>query len=79
MDDYIDPQNATHVRITSGHDGLEVDGADDQGGFTEEVWTHCGMNTDNPRPITDETADVCARDFASHVIGKPDLPIRRTA
>lgn len=36
---YIDANEATHIRIFYGYEGYEIDAANDQG-CTENVWTH---------------------------------------
>lgn len=74
-EEYID--NPTHIRIFfsgwgNGLGGYCIDGADDEGGYTEATWDCDGSST---VPLSLERAEELAPEFAE-IHGWGDLPIR---
>ena len=76
MNDYIDPSEATHVRIGLDSHGWMIDAADDTGNYTEEIWT-CDWVNDEPVFYTLERARERASAFAKEM-GLSHLPVRET-
>ena len=74
MNDYIDPSEATHVRIGLDIHGWGVDAADDNGNYTEGHWT-CDWVGGEPVPYTFERAKEVAPAFAAE-FGLQHLPVR---
>ena len=66
-EDYIDPSLATHIRVFYGFEGYEIDAADDDGNYIENVWTHY-----EDEILTLKTAMQVAPLFCDE-INRPDL------
>ncbi len=66
-DDYIQNSEATHIRVFDEGFSYAIDAADDQGGYTESVWTHF-----DDKPLDRSTAKMSAPHFAMY-IGRSDL------
>ena len=73
-DDYIDPSEATHVRVAIDSHGWMIDAANDGGGYTEDHWT-CDWVADEPVCYTRERAMAMAPVFAEH-LGLGHLPVK---
>lgn len=70
MNQNIEPENATHIRIFNEGDEWFIDAADDLGNYTSNCWTHYLEDL-----LTRELANKVAHEFAEE-IGCPDLPVR---
>jgi hypothetical protein len=66
----IEPENATHIRIFNEGDEWFIDAADDLGNYTSNCWTHYLEDL-----LTRELANKIAHEFAKE-IGCPNLPVR---
>lgn len=74
MKDYIDPSEATHVRVAIDNHGWMIDAANDGGSYTEDHWT-CDWVDDEPVCYSRERAVEMAPEFARHH-GIGHLPIK---
>lgn len=89
MSDYIDPADATHIRVFRAADEeWNIDAADDDGGYTEVCWDHRfivdadGGQVWEPIPTCKaalELVDLFAAEVAPHLTGtKPKVTGLRT-
>ncbi len=62
MDNYIDPKEATRIRIFEEGDHWAIDAANEENDCTEKVWTHY-----NDEPLTRETAIKVVNEFAQEI------------
>lgn len=78
MSDYIDPENATHLRVFRVSDReWNIDAADDDGGYTEVCWDSRYQDVDGERQwetipslaVALELADAYARENVPHLAG----------
>lgn len=73
--EYLPRDKATRVRVyRTTPEWWEIDAEDGAGNYTEDVWTHCGFDTGDPRRMTKADAVRLAPAFAE-AIGRPGLPV----
>ena len=71
-DFYIDPGEATRIRVHSEGQGWAIDAAGDDGRFSESCWTHDGSID---QPLTRDRAVELADEFAAEGGFPAGLPI----